>query len=131
MAPLPDLIISSIKEILDNTENREDKIKRHNNVQNSLLELFKGLEYNAIKEFPIKYDRKYRIKAHFGELNIRKSGYIDFYAECKDYKVVVEYDNCASLKWKSIDFFLGIHRLGVFEKLNLKNLIKEQKIDKK
>ena len=49
MAPLPDLIISSIKEILDKTENIEDKITRHNNVQNSLLELFKGLGYNGLK----------------------------------------------------------------------------------
>ncbi len=71
MVNLPETITKRIKNILYNAKSIEDRNTRHKNIQDSLLELFKGLKCYTVREYLIEYDRKYRSQSTFNHHEYR------------------------------------------------------------
>jgi hypothetical protein len=107
-------IIKRIKKIIEKTKLIEDKVMRHKHVQNSLLKLFRRKHFFVTKEYRIDYNGKYRIKARFGEPKERRNGLLDVYAKYQNCIIVVEYDNSAMIKWKSVEKLLQSDALLCF-----------------
>ena len=84
MSPLPEGLITSMKNIFHNAKIIEERIPRHKFVQESILELFNWFNFHAKKEYRISYNRRYRSKARYGEIKTNAGGYIDIYAKSKN-----------------------------------------------
>lgn len=106
MSPLSEGIITSMRHIFHNAKLIEERIPRHKFIQESILELFTWFNFRAKKEYRITYNRRYRSKARNGEIKTKAGGYIDIYAQNKNFVVAFEYDNGALVKWKSIEKIL-------------------------
>lgn len=103
MTEIPDDIVGGIKSILDKSKSTQERLIRHDFIQNSLFLFFDDLKFRSIREYTISYRDKYRNKKRFGESRFIRDGKIDLYAFKDDLKIAMEYDNAATLKWKSIE----------------------------
>jgi len=106
MIVLPSSLITEIKEVLHQAQYINNRRKRHEMVQNELIFLLRRHGFEPFKEFHVICRTKYRNNARFGELKSRKGGMLDIYASYIDIRLAIEYDNSASLKWKSIEKLL-------------------------
>ena len=103
MTEIPDDIVGGIKSILDKSKSTQERLIRHDFIQNSLFLFFDDLKFRSIREYALSYRDKYRNKKRFGESRFIRHGKIDLYASKDDLKIAMEYDNAATLKWKSIE----------------------------
>ena len=107
-------IVEHIKEILKQAENISERSVRHRFIQNNLISFLVDKDFDAIKEYKVKFFCKYRIRKRFGESRGKRNGLIDIYANFIDLKnkrmtdtaIAIEYDNSASLRWRSIEKLL-------------------------
>lgn len=88
---LPVGIITTMNQIFRNAKLIEDRIPRHKFIQDSILELFNWFNFRAKKEYQIRYNRRYRSKARYGEIKTNAKGYIDIFAKTKNFVVAFEF----------------------------------------
>lgn len=100
------IVIKGIREIFKKSKEKDEKVIRHDFMQNSLLLYLTEIGYNGIKKYEIVYQSKYRSKKRFGKPRPDKNGRIDIYAQNKENAIAIEYDNAATIKWKSIEKLL-------------------------
>ncbi|MFX1294619.1 MAG: hypothetical protein ACFFD2_07175, partial [Promethearchaeota archaeon] len=103
MTEIPDYIVGAIRSILEKSKSTRERIIRHDFIQNSLYLFFDDMKFIPIKEYSINYRNKYRNKKRFGESRFIRDGKIDLYSYKDNLNIAIEYDNAATLKWKSIE----------------------------
>ena len=111
---LPVGMITSMNQIFRNAKLIEKRVPKHKFIQDSILELFNWVNFRAKREYQISYNRRYRSKARNGEIKTKAKGYIDIFANTRNFGVAFEYDNGALVKWKSIEKILQSNALYCF-----------------
>jgi len=103
LTEIPNDIVVAIRSILEKSKSTKERLIRHDFIQNSLYLFFDNIKFISIREYNISYRDKYRNKKKFGESRFINNGKIDLYSFKDDLKIAIEYDNTATLKWKSIE----------------------------
>ena len=76
---MPENIVESIKNILFKSKFKQERLARHNFVQNNLCLYFYKKKFITIREYELSYRDKYRNKKRFGEPRFIKQGKLDLY----------------------------------------------------